>query len=342
MPDSIKKYKIALDAMGGDFAPLNEIKGTFQAFLNKPSNIDFEVILVGKKTLISEKLKTLGLEHPDISIVNADEVITMHDDPTAPLKTKKDSSISVGINLLKELKADAFVSAGNTGAVMSTGTVLLGRILGVSRPTIGTFLPGKDNPVLMLDAGANVDCRPNFLFDFAVMGDIYFKNILNVENPKIGLLNIGEEESKGNELSVETYKLLKKSSLNFVGNIEGADVLQGKADVVVCDGFIGNIILKFAESILTVLKSKFKDHSEKSLLNKIKIGAFKPMLKEVLADFDYQKYGGVPLLGINGVVIIGHGKSSPLAMQNMIFRAAEQIDREINNKIGIALNLINT
>jgi glycerol-3-phosphate acyltransferase PlsX len=341
MPEIKNKYRIALDAMGGDFAPMNEIEGTLMALNNKVRDIDFEVILVGKSDMIESSLRKIGKSHHSISIVNADEIITMHDDPTAPLKTKKNSSISIGIGLIRENKAEAFVSAGNTGAVMSTGTVMLGRIPGVSRPTIGTFFPGKQNPVLILDVGANVDCKPNFLRDFAIMGDIYFKNILKVKSPKIGLLNIGEEETKGNELLLETYSLLKKSNINFIGNVEGGDVLQGIADVVICDGYTGNVLLKFAESVLTVLKTKFRDYAETGLVNKLKVGIFRPLLKEVLSDFDYQKYGGVPLLGVNGVVIIGHGKSSPLAIQNMIFKAAEQCESEINNKIGDALNVNN-
>ena len=330
-------YRIAIDVMGGDFAPLNEIKGAIRAYTHKSDNFDLKLILVGKEQLIKSQIEELGNPDFDYEIVNADEVVTMKDDPTDALKNKKNSSLYIGINLVKQGKADAFISAGNTGAVLATGTVLLGRIDGVSRPTIGSYFPGAQKSVFVLDVGANAECKPNFLYDFAIMGSIYVEKILGVENPKVGLLSIGEEESKGNTLVVETHNLLKGSNLNFAGNIEGRDILTSDIDIVVCDGFVGNIILKFAESVLTLLKAKFKDYSEQSLMNKVKMGMFLPMLKNILADFDYQKYGGVPLLGINGVIIIGHGKSSDLAIQNMIYRAVESVEKEVNLEIKRAL-----
>lgn len=332
-----KKYRIAIDVMGGDFAPLNEIKGAIRAYTHKPTGLDLQLILVGKQKLIESSLKDLGNPEFDFEIVNADDVVTMNDDPTEAFKNKKGSSLYMGIDLVKQGKANAFVSAGNTGAVLATSTVLLGRIEGVSRPTIGSHFPGAQKSVFVLDVGANAECKPNFLHDFAVMGSIYVEKILGIDKPKVGLLSIGEESSKGNTLVHETFKLLKDSNLNFAGNMEGRDILTSDFDVVVCDGFVGNIILKFAESVLTLLKSKFKDYAEQNLFNKIKIGAFLPILKNVLADFDYQNYGGVPLLGIKGVIIIGHGKSSDLAIQNMIFRAIESIQKEVNLEIQKAL-----
>lgn len=332
-----KKYKIAIDVMGGDFAPLNEIKGAIRAYNNKPQNIDLQILLVGKKDLIETQLKELGHPEFDYEIVHADEIITMKDDPTDALKNKKNSSLYIGVDLVKEGKADAFVSVGNTGAVLTTSTVLLGRIEGISRPTIGAYFPGLQKSVFVLDVGANSDCKPKFLYDFAIMGSIYVEKILGIDNPKVGLLSIGEEESKGNSLVIETHQLLKKSNLNFVGNIEGRDILNSDCDIVVCDGFVGNIILKFAESILTLLKAKFKDYADKSLVNKLKIAVSLPTVKNVLSDFDYQNYGGVPLLGINGVIIIGHGKSSDLAIQNMILKAVESVEKEVNKEILIAI-----
>jgi len=338
MKSQKKKYKIALDVMGGDFAPLNELEGAYLASVHKPDDVELEVLLVGKKDIIEEKLKQKSFQDFSYSIVHADDVVTMMDDPTSVLKTKRNSSLYKGVELVKTGEADAFVSAGNTGAVLSTGTILLGRIKGVSRPTIGSYFPGLKNPVLVLDVGANVDCKPNFLYDFAVMGSIYIEKISGIKSPKVGLLSIGEEDSKGNDLVLETHKLLKKSNLNFAGNVEGRDVLTGDYNVIVCDGFTGNVILKFAESVLTLLKGKFKNFADESIFNKLIMGSFKPTLKKILSDFDYQEYGGVPLLGVNGVVIIGHGKSSPKAIQNMILKAVEQVQKEVNLEIEKALS----
>ncbi len=338
MPSDAKKYRIAIDAMGGDFAPENEIKGAIQALENPPKGIKPEIIFVGKEKIIKSHLDEIGYKKGNYSVYNADEVVTMKDDPTTAFKEKKNSSLYLGVDLVRQGKADAFVSAGNTGAVLSTSTLLLGRIKGVSRPTIGSYFPGLQKNVLVLDVGANAECKPQFLYDFAVMGSIYIEKIYGVEKPKVGLLSIGEEESKGNTLVIETHKLLKNSNLNFAGNMEGRDILTSDFDVVVCDGFVGNIILKLAESVLTLLKGKFKEYASKNLINKIKMGMFLPVLREALADFDYQKHGGVPLLGINGVIIIGHGKSTPLAIENMIKRAIEQINKDVNLEIEKALN----
>jgi glycerol-3-phosphate acyltransferase PlsX len=334
-----KSIKIAIDAMGGDFAPLNEIQGALSAYNLKKNDLDLEIVLIGDENKIKSSISKIGNFDIKYSIVHAEEVVTMDDDASIALKKKKNSSLYKGIEMHSKGEVDAFVSAGNTGAVMSTGTVLLGRIKGVSRPTIGSFFPTvKDLPTLVVDVGANVDCKARFLYEFAIMGSIYSSQIYGISNPKVGLLNIGEEKSKGNEVSHEAYELIKNSNLNFIGNIEGRDILQGTADVVVCDGFTGNIVLKFAESLFTFLKSKFKSFAEKSIFNKLAMGLFKPILKTIFKEFDYQQYGGVPLLGVNGVVIIGHGKSTPVAIQNMIIKAIEVVEREVNKKIEIALN----
>lgn len=323
--------------MGGDFAPINELQGAVQANRNKPKNVALELILLGNESLIETKLKSIDIGDLQYSIVHAEQVVNMKDDPTAVLKNKKESSLYKGVELIRRGEADAFVSAGNTGAVLTTATVLLGRITGVSRPTIGSYFPGVNKSVMVLDVGANVDCKPRHLYDFALMGKIYIEKIMGIDNPRIGLLSIGEEDSKGNELIIETHKLLKNSGMNFMGNVEGRDILTKDLDIVVCDGYTGNVVLKFAESVLSLLKSKFKVFAEESFINKLIVGAFYPILKKVLSDFDYQKYGGVPLLGVNGVVIIGHGKSSPLAIQNMILKAVEQIEKEVNKEIELAL-----
>jgi glycerol-3-phosphate acyltransferase PlsX len=334
-----KIYRIALDAMGGDFAPMNEIQGAVNAYSSKSPNLDFEIVFVGQEKKIKSAMNQLDMKNLNYSIVNADEIVTMEDDPTIALKKKKNSSLYKGLELHTQGYVDAFISAGNTGAVLATATVLLGRIKGVSRPTIGSFFPSdRDLPVLVLDVGANVDCKARFLYEFAVMGSIYFRNMYNIENPRVGLLSIGEEESKGNEIVLETFAMLKESNLNFIGNVEGRDILHAQADVIICDGFTGNIVLKFAESVLGFIKTKFKTFANKNIFNKIIMASFYPIFKKIFQDMDYQKYGGVPLLGVNGVTIIGHGKSSPLAIQNMINRALEQCQKDINEKIELALN----
>lgn len=327
--------------MGGDFAPDNELQGAVE-FMKNSQNHDVQIILTGDEQLLRNRIKNLNLS-VDFEIVDCKDKVTMDDEPTDIIKRKRDSSLFKGIEIVKDAKADAFVSSGNTGAVHSTSTLVLGRIAGVSRPTIGTFFPSvTDKPVLLLDVGANVDAKPSYIFQFAVMGSIYSSQILGIKNPKIGLLNIGEEETKGTNDVRETYKLLKASPLNFIGNIEGRDIFSATADVVVCDGFIGNIVLKFAESFLGILKSKIKSYSEESIIKKIKVGLMVPVLKDILQQFDYQKYGGVPLLGVNGVVIIGHGKSSPEAVKNMLVRAKEMVQKEVNKSIESTLKeLIN-
>jgi len=334
-----ESYKIALDVMGGDFAPINEIQGAVEASQNIQSNIDLEITFVGKEKKILSALKQFETNKLNYNIVNAEEVITMSDDPTTAFKKKKGSSLYKGVELHANGYVDAFVSAGNTGAMLSTSTLLLGRLKGVSRPTIASFFPTeKDHPTLVLDVGANIDCKPKFLFEFAVMGSIYATNILALENPTVGLLNIGEEESKGTAVILETHKMLKESNLDFIGNIEGRDILQGTADVVVCDGFTGNIILKFAESFVGFLRSNIKAFAKKSVFNSMAVMPVVPIMKKIFKQFDYQTHGGVPLLGVNGNVIIGHGKSTPLAIQNMIYRGIDLIKNDINNKIELALN----
>lgn len=331
--------RIAIDVMGGDFAPLNEIQGAILASEKfKQLGLNIEFVFVGKESEIKKAMETLSFPHLVYSIVNADEIVTMHDDPTAVIKSKRNSSLFMGIDIHARGNADAFVSAGNTGAVMSTATVVLGRIKGVSRPTIGTFLPTQHGrPVLLLDVGATIECKPRFLYEYAIMGDVYSKIVQGIDKPKIGLLNIGEEATKGTEPILQTHALLSESTMNFIGNVEGRDVLAGTADVVICDGFVGNIVLKFAESMLGLLKAKIKGYAAKGIFHKLMVLFMLIPLKKILKDFDYQEYGGVPLLGVNGVVIIGHGKSSPLAIQNMLTRAVEVIRGDVNGSIKQAL-----
>ncbi len=332
-PPSI--LRIAVDAMGGDFAPDREVEGAFAA-LNESAGA-FEVILVGREEKIREQVRKHQAPAGTYSVVPASEVITMEDSPTAALKQKKDSSLAVGIRMHQEGKADAFVSAGNTGAVLSATTLILGRIKGVSRPTIGTFIPAEEGVCLVLDAGTNVDCRPRHLYEFAIMGSIYYSLVTKKERPSVALLNVGEEKGKGTETVNEAYKMLETSGLNFVGNVEGRDILKKKADVVVCDGFVGNIVLKFGESVPGFLKSRLVRYANEGLMNKIVVGIARGSLKNALRDLDPNIEGGVPVLGTNGVSIIGHGSSTSTGIKNMILKGAQVARFELHRQIERAM-----
>lgn len=327
--------RIIVDAMGGDFAPQNVLSGSIEALRETENR--FEIIFTGPETVLKKELTHLKTQNLKYQIVDASQVIDMHDTAMAGVKQKRDSSISVGITMHRQGDADAFVSAGHSGAVMSTATLILGRIEGISRPTIGAFFPTDQGVCLLVDAGANVDCKPQHLFEFALMGSIYTSEMFQINSPRVGLLSIGEEESKGDELVKATHTLLKQSKLNFIGNVEGRDILSGKADVVVCDGFIGNVILKFGESIPAFFKNRIKKVTEKSLIFKLMGLAMRKTLRAALKSMDYEEYGGVPVLGVNGVVIIGHGKSTPKAIKNMIIRAEEMARKNINHRIQEAL-----
>lgn len=333
----LQTIRIAVDAMGGDFAPTNEVEGSIAALRHfQQTGAKVEIVLFGKESEIRVALKKYDAHNLPLSIIHAEDVVTMHDEPSSVHRKKRGSSLFMGVQAHADGKVQALVSAGNTGAVMSTATLVLGRIKGVSRPTIGTFVPTiHSRPTLLVDAGANVDSKARFLYEFAVMGSMYYRQIIGIENPTIGLLNVGEEETKGTEVVLEAHALLSAQSnvVNFQGNVEGRDILQGTVDVVVCDGFVGNIILKFAESFLGFLKARFRTFAESGILQKVLIGAIKPVLGRVLKGMDYQEYGGVPLLGVNGVVIIGHGKSTPLALKNMILRAEEVVRKNVNGSI---------
>ena len=327
--------------MGGDFAPASVVTGALEAV--REARGRFSVILVGQREKIQAELaKNRELaEHEEVrkhlSIEQADDVIEMHDSPTAALKSKRQSSIGVGLRLQREKKAHAFVSAGNTGAVMSASTLILGRLKHVGRPTIGALIPTAKSPALLVDAGANVDCRAKHLLEFGLMGSIYVSSMLGKTDPAVGLLNIGEEGSKGNAATAEAYGLLKESKLNFVGNVEGRDLLKGDVDVIVCDGFVGNILLKFGESIPAFFKAKVTRLAEQSVRQKLIALLARGTLRGVMKELDYQEHGGVPLLGVDGVSIIGHGRSTPKAIKNMIFRAEETAVRQVPHRIEQAM-----
>ncbi len=328
--DSNNRCRIVIDAMGGDFAPQNAVVGAIQAY---NENGKFDLYLVGRTNEIQKVISSNNLSFNKENIIHADEVIGMGDQPTASLKSKPNSSIVIGAQLVRDKKADAFVSAGNTGAMMAASTLIIGRIPGVGRPTIGQAMPNQSGISTLFDVGASVDSKPKHLLEYALMGTIFTREIYGIENPKVGILSVGEEESKGNEVSLAAAELIKKTNLNFVGNVEGRDILKGTVHVVVCDGFVGNILIKFGESVLDFLKFKFREFAGKSIINKLKIALVRSSMREILKDFDYQEYGGVPLLGVNGISIIGHGSSTPKAIKNMVLRAFEMHEKKLVSKI---------
>ena len=335
-PSNMSKCKIAVDAMGGDYAPLNTVVGAINAF---DENKNFDLLLVGKKKEIIDVINSENLQFNNDNLIHTDEVIEMGDSPSTSLKTKQNSSIVVGTKLVSENKADAFLSAGNTGAMVMSSVLNTGRVKGVSRPTLTAPFPNEKNGYTFIsDVGAFVDSKPQHLVEFAILSSIFIEEIYGIKNPKVGLINVGEEASKGYKLTSEANKLLSDSHLNFVGNIEGKDIFKGTADLAICDGFIGNILLKFAESIIPFLKSKFKNYADTGFFNKLRIGIARTPLRESLSGANYELQGGLPLLGINGISIIGHGSSTALAIKNMVLRAYEMHEKNLIKKIEHSIN----
>lgn len=329
--NSDQPCRIAVDAMGGDFAPTNAVAGAIQAYEEKR---DFSLLLVGNREEILKVASSQNLTVEDRMIVHTEQVIEMGESPTGALKKKPNSSIVVGAQLVRDSKADGFVSAGNTGAMSVSSIFNIGRIKGVARPTLTAPFPNeKDGYTFISDVGAFVDSKPQHLLGYAILSSIFIKEIYGISNPKIGLLNVGEEEGKGYQLTTDTGKLLKESGLNYTGYIEGKDIFKGNVDLVVCDGFIGNILLKFAESIVPFLKAKIKDYASKGIINKIRAGMALTPLRESLKSTNYELHGGLPLLGLNGISIIGHGSSTPLAIKNMVLRTKEMYEKNLINKI---------
>lgn len=320
--------RIAVDAMGGDRAPEAIVTGALEAARRAEGR--YEVILVGNEPVIQEELKHHHfIKDLPISFVHASQKVEMDESPSISLRKKPDSSIAVAFRLQKEGKVEAVVSAGNTGAAMVTALYLLKPIQGVLRPAIGSFLPHESGVCLLLDVGSNVDCKPLHLLQFGMMGSILVNHLLEIENPRVGLLNIGEESSKGNESTRAAYQLLQESSLNFSGNIEGRDILQGRADVIVCDGFSGNVLIKFGESLARMISLTMKRTIRGNLPGTIGLYLIRPSLRKLLKLFDYQEYGGAPLLGVKGNCIISHGSSSPRAIRNAIEEAWKMIKRKV-------------
>jgi glycerol-3-phosphate acyltransferase PlsX len=312
--------KIAVDAMGGDNAPHAIVAGAVQA----AKEYGVGIILVGIEQSIQAELK----KHPHaqslpIEIRNATEVVDMLDSPVTVYRRKKDSSIRVANELVKSGEAVAVISAGHSGAAMATSLFVLGSLEGVERPAIATFMPTMKGTSIILDVGANVDCKPNHLLQFAIMGEVYAKYVLKNPNPRVGLLSIGEEATKGNELTKEAFKLLTETSLNFIGNVEGRDVMSGNADVVVCDGFIGNVVLKLSEAVAEAIGLMIRENIGDNLIKKLGYFMMRPVFRALKRRVDYAEYGGMPLIGINGISIISHGRSSAQAIKNAIRVAAE-------------------
>ena len=329
----LKRAKIAVDAMGGDFAPDEIVLGAIRA----AAELDVDLFLVGDRDRIQSSINQHGgVDTSRVEIVPAESVITMNEKATSTRRKPK-ASINVAMNLVKEQKAQAVVSAGHSGAAMSSALLRLGRLKGIDRPAIGavfpTIIPGKS--VIVLDVGANMDSRPRYLEQFALMGTIYSKYVLDVEEPKVGLLNIGEEPGKGNELAVQTHELLlKNSAIPFVGNAEGRDVLSGDFDVIVCDGFVGNVLLKFAEAVGEVMLNIMREELPKGWRGKVGTALLKPNLKNIKQRVDHAEHGGALLFGVSGICVIGHGSSRSPSIFNAIRLAKEAIDNKVLERIA--------
>jgi len=324
--------RIAVDAMGGDRAPEVNVTGAIEAA--RKADGRYEIVLVGNAPQVEAELKHhFFTKELPLSIVHASQKVEMHEPPAMALRKKPDSSIAVALRLHQESKVDAVVSAGNTGAVMASALFLLKRIEGVQRPAIGSFMPHEAGVCLLLDVGSNLDCKSVHFLQFGYMGSIFMNHIIGVESPRVGLLNVGEEETKGNDVIQHAYQLLKKSSLNFTGNVEGRDILKGKADVIVCDGFNGNVLLKFGESLARMISMTMKRTLRGNLPGAVGLYLIRPSLRKLYKLFDYQEYGGAPLLGIKGNCIIAHGNSSPRAIRNAIEEAWKMIREKLASHI---------
>jgi len=322
---------IALDAMGSDRAPKPEIEGAIQA----ARHYGVRIVLVGREPQIRAELdRHRSAANLPLEIVHAGEVISMHDKAAQALRTKRDSSMRVGLRLVREAIASGFVSAGNTGAAMATAKMVLGALPGVDRPALAAVFPtALGTAAVLLDVGANVDCKPENLEQFAVMGEIYSRSIFGLHRPRVGLLSIGQEEGKGNELTRKTFRLLKALPMNFIGNVEGRDIYNGQVDVIVADGFVGNIALKTSEGVATLVRYILKESLRSTITRQVGYLLSRSAFADFKKRLDYSEYGGAPLLGLKGVCIIGHGSSNANAIKNAIRVAAEFSERNINAKI---------
>ncbi len=319
--------KIAVDAMGGDLAPAVVVDGAVQA----AREWGVEVVLVGQRGPIQAELEKHDTANLPLTLQHASEVIEMHEHPAAAVRAKKDSSMIVGMEMVKQREADAFLTAGNSGGALAAALFRLGRIRGVKRPALSTVFPSQTPQgfCFLLDIGANTDCKPEYLLQFALMGSVYAERVLGVPNPRVAIVSNGEEEGKGNQLVQETVPLLKASPLNFVGNAEGKDIIRGLADVIVTDGFTGNVIIKLAEGVSRFLMDLLKENLTARSMSKVGAMLAKPAFDDVRSRLDYREYGGAPLLGIDGVVIVGHGRSDALAIKNAVRVTAHTVENSV-------------
>lgn len=331
--------KIAIDAMGGDHAPKAVIEGTVLAAKELPPNVD--LVLVGNEDIIKNELKDLNAaSFSNISIVHTSQVVEMHETPVLAIRRKKDSSISKAASLLKEKSVSAIVTAGNTGAAVAATKIKCRSLPGVERPAIAAVMPSPYGAFLLLDVGATPDCRPSHLLQFAAMGSVYAEYILGIKNPKVGVLSLGAEESKGTDLTRDTYKLLQNTKLNFIGNVEGSDLFTNRVDVIVCDGFVGNVVLKVCESLGGAFEYIIKEEIMKDTLAKLGALLVKRTLKRIAKKVHYAEYGGAPLLGVDGTCIISHGRSSPEAIKNAVIVTKNIVEKDINGHIIEAISLL--
>lgn len=329
--------KVALDAMGGDNAPQAVVQGAVDVALKRE---DIKIFLVGQEDVVNAELQKYTYPKERIEVVHASEVIETAEPPVMAIRKKKDSSIVVALNMVKKGEADAFVSAGSSGAVLVGGQLIVGRIKGVERPPLAPLMPTEKGVSLLIDCGANVDARPSHLVQFAKMGSIYMKNVMGIENPRVAIVNIGAEEEKGNALVKETFPLLKEcDDINFIGSIEAREIPHGGADVIVCEAFVGNVILKLFEGVGAVLLSKVKKGLMTSLRSKIGALLIKPALKETMKSFDASEYGGAPLLGLNGLVVKTHGSSTAKEIANSIVQCVTFKEQDISGKIKESIQM---
>lgn len=328
--------KIIVDAMGGDNAPLEILKGCSLA--QKEYGID--LILTGNKEKIEKTIYENNIELSNYEIVHTDLEVSMHDEPTCVIKDKKESSLGKAFSLLRQGEGDAVVSAGSTGAVLVGGTMTVGRIRGIKRPALATLLPGDTGPAMLMDCGANVECRPEMLMQFAIMGSIYMNKIIGIENPRVMLANVGTEDTKGGPLQKEAFELLKNSDLNFKGNIEGRDILSGITDVIVADGFSGNLILKTCEGVAGMMYANLKQVFKKNIISKLAAALVMSGLKVFKKKLDYTEYGGAPLMGISKPVIKAHGSSNAVAFKNALRQACEYCKNDVISEIQNSVSKI--
>ncbi|MGL5676731.1 MAG: phosphate acyltransferase PlsX [Cellulosilyticaceae bacterium] len=323
--------KIAIDVMSGDYAPDELIKGCIRASKDTKCTL----VLVGNEKVIRKQLETSTYDTAKIEIVNAEDIITMEDSPVTAIRTKKDASMVVGLRLVKEKAVDGFVCAGNTGALLAGATLLVGRIKGVERPALAPLLPTKTGYSLLIDCGANVDAKPSYMTQFARMGTVYLEECVGIKNPKVGLINIGAEEEKGNALTKEAFKLLKEEEgITFIGNIEAREIPSGKADILVCDAFVGNVVLKFMEGFGLWVFGMLKDEFKSSLKTKIAALLMKKNLYNLKSKFYYDDKGGAPLLGVNGLVVKTHGNSKEQQIYSTIMQTEKFIEDQLIQKIA--------